>query len=107
MNELATEQLLKEASKTVTLLNTNTASSSGMAKRSSGYAYATMHMEFVEAATWLLRSCGRYERAIEVLYQRLQQTSCPRVGKTACWVLVTDQVRVLHSDALERAVGNE
>jgi Vam6/Vps39-like protein vacuolar protein sorting-associated protein 39 len=81
VNEIVAEQLLKEASKTVTLLNTSTASPSGMAKRSSGYAQATIHMEFVEAATWLLRSCGRHERAIEVLYQRLQQHRAPETAK--------------------------
>jgi hypothetical protein len=30
-------------------------------------------MEFVEAAVWLLRSCGHHERAMQVLYERLQQ----------------------------------
>jgi hypothetical protein len=30
-------------------------------------------MEFVEATTWLLRSCGKHERAINVLYERLQR----------------------------------
>ena len=30
-------------------------------------------MELVEAAVWLLRACGKHERAIEVLYDRLQQ----------------------------------
>lgn len=30
-------------------------------------------MEFVEAAVWLLRSCGKHERAMQVLYERMQQ----------------------------------
>jgi Vam6/Vps39-like protein vacuolar protein sorting-associated protein 39 len=82
VNEIVAEQLLKEASKTVTLLNSSTSSSSGgIPKRNSGYAQATLHMEFVEAATWLLRSCGRHERAIEVLYRRLQQHRAPESAK--------------------------
>jgi hypothetical protein len=32
-----------------------------------------LSMEFVEASTWLLRSCGKHERAIDVLYARMQQ----------------------------------
>lgn len=32
----------------------------------------TQAMEFVEAATWLLRSCGKHERAIDVLFSRMQ-----------------------------------
>ena len=30
-------------------------------------------MEFVEAAVWLLRSCGLHERAMQVLYDRMQK----------------------------------
>jgi hypothetical protein len=82
VNEIVAERLLKEASKSVTLLNPNTSSSSGgIGKRSSGYVQASLHMEFVEAATWLLRSCGRHERAIEMLYQRLQQHRAPESAK--------------------------
>ncbi|KAG7369653.1 coatomer gamma subunit appendage platform subdomain containing protein [Nitzschia inconspicua] len=82
VNEIVAERLLKEASQVVSLLNANNSSSSGgMSKRNSGYAQATLHMEFVEAATWLLRSCGRHERAIEVLYQRLQQHRSPESAK--------------------------
>ncbi|KAL3919591.1 MAG: hypothetical protein SGILL_003681 [Bacillariaceae sp.] len=82
VNEIVAERLLKEASKAVTLLNPNNSSTSGgMGKRNSGYAQASLHMEFVEAATWLLRSCGRHERAIDVLYQRLQQHRAPNSAK--------------------------
>jgi hypothetical protein len=36
-----------------------------------------LEMEFVEAATWLLRSCGNHERAIDALYEKLQQHRSP------------------------------
>lgn len=36
-------------------------------------AARSIQMEFVEAAVWLLRSCGRHEKAMEILYERLQQ----------------------------------
>jgi hypothetical protein len=87
VNEIVAERLLREASKSVTLLSTNTpgSSSGGMVASSgksySGYAQASLHMEFVEAATWLLRSCGRHERAIDVLYERLQQHRAPESAK--------------------------
>jgi len=32
-----------------------------------------VQMEFVEAAVWLLRSCGKHERAMQVLFERMQQ----------------------------------
>jgi hypothetical protein len=92
VNEIVAERLLKEAAKSVTLLSSNsttvtTAGGGVGAKRNSGYAQATLQMEFVEAATWLLRSCGRHERAIDVLYQRLQQHRAPESAKqpTGFW----------------------
>ena len=84
LNEIVAEGLLKEASKPVSLLSSNTSSSStgsSSAKRNSGYAQATLHMEFVEAATWLLRSCGRHERAIDVLHTRFQQHRAPESAR--------------------------
>jgi hypothetical protein len=85
VNEIVAERLLREASKTMTLLNPNSTSGvggpGGGPKRNSGYALANMHMEFVEAATWLLRSCGRHERAIDVLYERLLQHRAPQSAK--------------------------
>ena len=72
VNQIVAERLIKEASsKTMSLLNSNNGSRD---KRSSGHSsQASTNMDFVEAATWLLRSCGKHERAIDVLYQRQQQ----------------------------------
>mmetsp|Transcript_20025 Transcript_20025/g.49833 ORF Transcript_20025/g.49833 Transcript_20025/m.49833 type:complete len:1448 (+) Transcript_20025:139-4482(+) len=75
VNQIVAERLLKEASsKTMSLLNR---SNNSRDKRSTGHAQASMLMDFVEAATWLLRSCGKHERAIDVLYQRHQQHRVP------------------------------
>ncbi|OEU14510.1 hypothetical protein FRACYDRAFT_241057 [Fragilariopsis cylindrus CCMP1102] len=86
VNEIVAERMLKEASnRSMSLLNNTSSSTAGMVassgKRNTGYAQASMHMEFVEAATWLLRSCGRHERAIDVLYERLQQHRAPESAK--------------------------
>jgi hypothetical protein len=86
VNEIVAERMLKEASnQSMSLLNNTSSSTAGMVassgKRNTGYAQASMHMEFVEAATWLLRSCGRHERAIDVLYERLQQHRAPESAK--------------------------
>lgn len=81
VNEIVAERLLKEASKNMTLLHPAPPSVGGGGKRNSNYALANMHMEFVEAATWLLRSCGRHERAIDVLYERLLQHRAPQSSK--------------------------
>lgn len=67
--ELVAGQLLRKASKSFSL------SSSG----SSASRQSTM--EFVEAATWLLRSCGKHERAIDVLFERFQQHRAPETQK--------------------------
>jgi Vam6/Vps39-like protein vacuolar protein sorting-associated protein 39 len=40
---------------------------------SSSAARGTVPMEFVEASVWLLRSCGKHERAMQILYERMQQ----------------------------------
>lgn len=66
LNEMISEILLREAAKSATM---GSASSSSGSKR----APASTSMEFIEAATWLLRSCGRHERAIDIMYERLQQ----------------------------------
>ena len=85
VSQIVAERLLKEASnQSMSLLNSSSSSKSNVSssgKRSTGHAQATMHMEFVEAAAWLLRSCGRHDRAIEVLYQRLQQHRAPESAK--------------------------
>ena len=76
VNQIVAERLLKEASNySVSLLNNS-------GKRGTGHAQqATTHMELIEAATWLLRSCGKHERAIDVLYQRLQQHRSPESAR--------------------------
>lgn len=65
--EQVAEKLLKEASASFSLLNMSSPISA------SHRTPATIHVELVEAAVWLLRACGKHERAIEVLYDRLQQ----------------------------------
>jgi len=65
--EQIADKLLREASASFSLLNVSSPISS------SHRSPASIHMELVEAAVWLLRSCGKHERAIEVLYDRLQQ----------------------------------
>ena len=42
-----------------------------------------LQMEFVEAAVWLLRSCGKHERAMQVLYERLQQQQQSSAASTS------------------------
>ena len=64
VSELVADRLLSEANKSISLLNK--APGPSMSRHSSS-------MEFVEAATWLLRSCGKHERAIAVLGERMQQ----------------------------------
>ena len=67
--ESVVDKLLRQASQTFSLV-----------KGSSPAPIASSHhkgfyMDFVEAAVWLLRSCGRHERAIEVLVERLSQST--------------------------------
>lgn len=68
--ELVAEKLLREASSKFSLLAGSSPAPIAGVHRSSQSSTMT---DFVEAATWLLRSCGRHERAIEVSYERLQQ----------------------------------
>lgn len=77
--EQVADKLLKEASATFSLLNV----SFPAPIKSSHRSPASIHMDFVEAAVWMLRACGKHERAIEVLYDRLQQPKVPDgTGKT-------------------------
>jgi hypothetical protein len=82
VSELVADRLLREASKNFSLLK---GSSSTSAPITSGHrtSQASLQMEFVEAATWLLRSSGNHQRAIDVLYDRLQQHRSPDGGKSA------------------------
>jgi len=80
--ELVTDMLLKEA-----MEPTSPASSrlrvgkykysqqfaAGSSPRHASSCSSTSSMEFIEASTWLLRSCGKHERAIDVLYGRMNQ----------------------------------
>ena len=87
--EIVAERLLKEAShQSVSLLSNNSASrerivasSGNRTTGNSRYNQASTHMEFVEAATWLLRSCGRHERAIAILYERFQKHRAPESAR--------------------------
>ncbi|KAL3938280.1 MAG: hypothetical protein SGBAC_006782 [Bacillariaceae sp.] len=69
VNELVAGHLLKEFTQKP---NMNLTGSSSQNKVSSN-----THMEFVEAATWLLRSCGMHERAIGTLFQHMQRQQSP------------------------------
>jgi hypothetical protein len=82
VSDLVADRLLREASKNFSLLS---GSSSTSAPITSGHrtSQASLQMEFVEAATWLLRSSGNHQRAIDVLYDRLQQHRSPDGGKSA------------------------
>jgi hypothetical protein len=75
--ELVADKLLREASNAFSLLNVSSPAPITSIHRSSQSA---IHMDFVEAAVWLLRSCGKHERAIDVLYDRLQQHRSPDGG---------------------------
>ncbi|VEU33834.1 unnamed protein product [Pseudo-nitzschia multistriata] len=87
VNEMVADRLLKEAASNRSLLSGSSSATSGSSgmQRNSGYAnanaQASLQMDFVEAATWLLRSCGKHERAIEVLRERLQQHRAPESAK--------------------------
>eukprot|EP00934_Nitzschia_sp_Nitz4_P005995 Nitzschia sp. Nitz4//scaffold68_size99682//22254//25922//NITZ4_004556-RA/size99682-processed-gene-0.36-mRNA-1//-1//CDS//3329556569//5985//frame0 len=65
--EQVADRLLRESSQLISLLAGGTTGSNSRKKTSS------LPMDLVEAATWLLRSCGKHERAIDVLYERIQQ----------------------------------
>jgi hypothetical protein len=59
--EQVADKLLREASSKFSLL-------SGSSRHS--HQAST---DFIEAAIWLLRSCGQHERALDITYERLQQ----------------------------------
>lgn len=67
---LVAEKLLREAASKFTLLAGSSPSPIARVHRS---AQSNTVTDFIEAATWLLRSCGKHARAIEVSYERLQQ----------------------------------
>jgi len=65
--EAVVDRLLNFASKSVSLLNQSTQ------KIGSKYKGSQMetNVEFMEAALWLLRSCGKHEKAMSVLQERM------------------------------------
>ena len=67
--ELVAEKLLREASAAMSLSSSASPAPISRVKRTS---QANVHTDFVEAAIYLLRSCGKHERAIEVAYEKLQ-----------------------------------
>jgi Vam6/Vps39-like protein vacuolar protein sorting-associated protein 39 len=67
--ESVAEKLLRQASLTFSLVKGSSPSPIAFSH------HKGFHMDFLEAAVWLLRSCGRHERAIEVLYERLSQNT--------------------------------
>lgn len=74
--EIIADILLKEASKKIDLISTIQPASggSGYQQSSSRSKPSTSYpMEFIEASTWLLRSCGKHERAIGTLFRRMKQ----------------------------------
>ena len=65
--ELVAEKLLREASSTFSLVTGSSPTPITRAHQRSS------HSSTVEAAIYLLRACGKHERAIDVAYERLQQ----------------------------------
>lgn len=77
--ELVTDRLLREANQQISL-STGAGGTSGAARNKKT---SSLPMDFVEAATWLLRSCGKHERAIAILYDRLQQQQRPSAAASS------------------------
>jgi hypothetical protein len=74
--ELVVERLLRDASSFVSLLSgSSLTSSQPILARGQRASQAALHTEFVESCVWLLRACGKHERAMEVAYERLQRQS--------------------------------
>jgi Vam6/Vps39-like protein vacuolar protein sorting-associated protein 39 len=83
--ELVAEKVLREASSTFSLL---TGSSPLPIARASRSSLSSAMTDFAECATWLVQSCGRHERGIEVSYERLQQQAVVEGAETnvrGCW----------------------
>ena len=65
--DLVADRLLKEAAAASISLLSSSSSMSATARPSPGSA----SMEYVEAAVWLLRSCGYHSKALQVLEERM------------------------------------
>jgi len=101
VGQQVTEELLKQASSnnngSFSLSGNNTtsmmspssqqqsASSPGMSRNRP----AQMSTDYIEAAIWLLRSCGQHERAMEVAAERLQQNPAPLPGSNNSNTILT------------------
>mmetsp|Transcript_19600 Transcript_19600/g.28805 ORF Transcript_19600/g.28805 Transcript_19600/m.28805 type:complete len:244 (+) Transcript_19600:26-757(+) len=72
--DLISDKLLTEASNSISLLDSSRNPIVGRNKSSKHARRSATNMEFVEASVWLLRSCGRHERAIEILQQRMSHS---------------------------------
>ena len=68
--ELIAEKLLREASSKFSLSSSASPTPIARVNRNTQSTNITL---FFEASIWLLRSCGKHERAIEVSFERLQQ----------------------------------
>mmetsp|Transcript_26227 Transcript_26227/g.38770 ORF Transcript_26227/g.38770 Transcript_26227/m.38770 type:complete len:1068 (-) Transcript_26227:20-3223(-) len=62
--EQVAERMLREATQSIDLLKASKAIASTNK--------ANLPLEFTEAAIWLMRACGRHERAFEILEQKLR-----------------------------------
>jgi len=67
--EIVADKLLGEAATNFSLVGPGAISSMHRASP------AGISMEFVEASVWLLRSCGKHEKAIQVLHDRVNNPS--------------------------------
>lgn len=68
--EMVADKLLREASSSFSLLSGSSPTPIARGPRSSQSA---MYTDFVEASIWLLRACGKHERALDVTYERLHR----------------------------------
>lgn len=74
--EMIADKVLREAPSTFSLLS---GSSPAPIARGARSTQASAFTEFIETAIWLLRACGKHERAIEVAYERLHRQSLSQV----------------------------
>lgn len=115
LSELVADRLLVEA-------GNSSSSSSGSTSSIQRSSQPSPQMEFIEAATWLLRSSGKHEKVISVLYDRLQKHRSPDGSRASgfwsqikyesytathlseLWATGKDEAcqLVLHSDATHR-----
>ncbi|GKY96452.1 hypothetical protein MPSEU_000604700 [Mayamaea pseudoterrestris] len=68
--EMVADKMLKESSSLFTLVS---GSSPTPIARGPKTTQASMYTDIVEAAIWLLRACGKHERAFEIAYDKLHR----------------------------------